>query len=381
MSEKKQNTLIIGGGVIGLATGWQLARSGLSVTIFEAAQAGASTSRAGAGMLAPNAEAIFEEEELLKHNRHSLSLLYPFLEELQEDTNLPVPSINHRGSLLVALDQDDRRALERLYRFRKEIGLEVEWLTGTEIREMEPLLSPRTIAGLKLGEDCEIDNVKLIYALKDAFVRVGGELKEHSPVEEVLMENGKPRGIYVNGSFHEGNNLLVAAGSYSSQIKGVPEGILPPLRPVKGQIVELESTEECDLSRMVRSPRIYLVPKDTGRLLVGATSEEKGFDTTVTAGGVWYVLDEGWRTVPGIYELPKTMDMAGLRPTTPDHRPVMGPAEGYNSLFLATGFFRHGFLLMPLAAYGISGQIMDREQPVIPDCFLPERFSKNRQAT
>lgn len=384
MTNKLNNSLniaVIGGGVIGLSAGWQLLRHGHSVSIYESGKAGASTSRAGAGMIAPNAEAVFEEEELLVHNRKSLELFKPLLKELAEDSGIDVPTINNRGSLMVALDQDDRRVLQRLYKFRKSIGLSAEWLSGTEAREREPLLSPKIIAGLWLEEDCEINNILLLEALKKAFLNRGGKLLEFNPVNEVKINENKVEAVNAKDGLQQFDRVIIAAGSYSGEIKGIGKDLLPPLRPVKGQIIELNSSDECTLSHMIRSPRIYLVPKDDGRLLLGATSEEKGFDTSVTAGGLWYLLDEGWQTVPGIYELSKSDDMAGLRPSTPDHRPVIGPCSSIEGLCFATGFFRHGFLLMPLAAYGLAEFISNREQSVIPDCFLPARFDTKNVET
>lgn len=369
-----QKIAIAGGGIIGLATGWQLLRQGADVTIFDKGIAGNDTSRVGGGMIAPNAEASFEETELLQMNRLSLDLFKNMLDELALDSGEDPPLLNNRGTLLVAVDQDDNRVLKRLYNFRQEAGLEVIRLSGSEAREKEPLLSPRIISALWLQEDCEINNLQLISSLRKAFINRGGVLTEKEAVIRVTHSNGQITGLESENKQYAFDHVLIAAGSYSASIEGLPDDLMPSLRPVKGQIITLQQTEECSLQTMIRSPRIYILPKDDGRLLVGATSEEKGFDTTVTAGNIWYLLDEGRQTVPAIHECPKITDDAGLRPATPDHKPVIGFSNSLTGISIATGFFRHGFLLAPLTAYCLSHKILGKEQYPLPACFLPRRF-------
>ncbi|MDX1619240.1 MAG: glycine oxidase ThiO, partial [Balneolaceae bacterium] len=340
---------IVGGGVIGLGIGWQLLRRGVKVTLFDKDRAGQAASRVAGGMLAPSAEVGFEEITLMRFGQESLRLYPQFLDELAEDAG-EVPELDPCGTLMVGVDRDDTEQLKRLFDFRKELELSVEMLTGTEAREREPLLSPNVVSAVWLPDDAEIDNRKLVQALKEAFVALGGELMEEDSVTELLHDNGRVQGLETQSGRYTFDAVVAAAGCWTAGIKGVPEEINPPIRPVKGQIITLESTEECDLKGTIRSPRMYLVPKKDGTLRLGATSEEKGFDTTPTAGGQKELLEDGWEAVPSIFDLPLLETEAGLRPASRDHEPVIGESD-LDGLFYATGHYRHGILLTPVTVY------------------------------
>ena len=371
------NIAIIGGGIIGLALGWQLSRRGAKVTIYERGEAGQQASRAAAGMLAPYAEVGFEEIELMKLGRESLRLYPRFLGELSEDAP-HVPKFDQCGTLLIGTDRDDTEYLRRLYAFREKLELTVQLITGTEAREREPLLSPRVVSAVWLPDDAQIDNRQLIQSLKQAFLACGGRLKEHSLVEEVTCSGRAAKGILTESGRFECDAVVVAAGSWSGQIAGIPGPSVQPVRPVKGQIITLQKTGECDLQGIVRSPRMYLVPKEDGTIRLGATSEEKGFDTVPTAGGVKELLEESWEAVPSIYDLPLMEITAGLRPASRDHAPIIGQS-GADGLFYATGHYRHGILLTPATVYALTDEILNRDIPNILHPFRPNRFQKNRK--
>ncbi len=370
--EKKN--YIIGGGIIGLAVGWQLARAGKNVEIYECNSAGKSASWVAAGMLAPYAEAYFEGLELFELCKESLSLYSKFLDELNEDSGTTI-SLDKCGTLIIGFNRDDIERLQRLYNFYLQNQFPVYWLDGEEARQIEPLLSPKTIVAIWIPDEAQIDNRALIEALKIAFIKRGGQIYENSLVEEVKLNNGKVAGIKVNNSILNTSNSIVilAAGSWSKKIIGISEELLPPVRPVKGQIISLSMNESYKLTHIIRAPDVYLSPKSDGRLLVGASSEEKGFDLNPTAGEVMWLLRRAWEAIPVVYELAITELNVGLRPGSRDNAPIIGQSKIEN-LYFATGHYRHGILLTPVTAYGmkeliISNTIVDFIKP-----FLPSRF-------
>lgn len=365
---------IIGGGIIGLGIGWQLQRRGVEVTLFEKNGVGQQASRAAAGMLAPYAEVGFEEVELMRLGQESLQLYPKFLDELAEDAR-GVPELDRCGTLMIGIDRDDTEHLKRLYDFREELELRVEMITGTEAREREPLLSPNVVSAVWLPDDGQIDNRKLIESLSRAFTNCGGELLEQHPVTKIDVVNGTLGGLQTESGTFRFDGIVLAAGCWSGSIEGIPKKILPPIRPVKGQIITLEKTRECDLKGTVRSPRMYLVPKKDGTLRLGATSEEKGFDTTPTAGGQKELLEDGWEAVPAIYDLPLVETIAGLRPASRDHAPVIGETD-LKGFYCATGHYRHGILLTPVTVYNFVEEIIEQTVTETLQPFRPQRFNE-----
>jgi glycine oxidase len=349
MITKSYSTLIIGGGIIGLSIGWQLARRGVSVCIIERGTAGHAASWAAAGMLAPQAEVGFEEEAFLKFGEKSLALYPQFLSELKEDSATDV-LLDRCGTMMVGIDRDDAAYLKRLYDFRRGLGLAVEWLGGSAARDREPYLSPKIVSAVWLPNDAQIDNRALVTALKTAFVNRGGVLYENTPVENIGITSSTATHVITPSGEIYAKQIVVAAGCWSRQVEGIEESMRPAVRPVKGQILNVSMTSSCELSHVVRSPRVYLAPKSDNRLVIGATSEEMGFDVSPTAGGVMDLLRDGWELVPSIYELPLNDIRVGLRPATPDHEPLLGES-GIAGLLYATGHYRHGILLAPVTAY------------------------------
>ncbi|SMO34674.1 glycine oxidase ThiO [Fodinibius sediminis] len=367
------NIGIIGGGIIGLGIGWQLVRRGQDVTLFERDTIGEGASRAAAGMLAPYAEVGFEEVPLMEFSRKSLHLYPQLLDELSEQVE-EAPVFDQCGTMMAGIDRDDTEYLKRLYDFRRELNLSVELLTGTEAREREPLLSPNVVSALWLPEDAQVDNRKLLHKMKEAFEGAGGVLKEHTAVRKVQVDGSMITGLRTGKEAFEFDNVVLAAGCWSQQIGGIPGPIRPPVRPVKGQIITLEKTDDCPLKGTVRSPRMYMVPKEDGTIRLGATSEEKGFDTRPTAGGQKELLEHGWEMVPSIFDLPFVEVMAGLRPASRDHRPVLGESD-INGLYYATGHYRHGILMAPVTIYAMVEEILNEDGSELLNPFRPQRFN------
>lgn len=368
------SVIIVGGGTIGLATGFELERRDISTTIFEKENAGRGTSYRAAGMLAPDAEIEFEERELYDLNRESLRRWPDFARRVEEASG---QSVDYRddGTLIVADDRDSAEALERLYTFQRKQGLTVDWLTGEEAREIEPFLAPRLSAAVFAPSDHQVDNRRLVDALRTAFQTEGGTLHEQTPVRAVVPSEETPAIVTADGERAEADHIVVAAGVWSRTLDGLESESLPPIRPVKGQALQLRRERPFDLNHVVRGPEAYLAPKSNGRIVVGATSEEKGFDTSVTAGGLYELLEGAWEVVPGIQELAVEETWAGLRPASRDHAPLVGPTRA-PGVHMATGHYRHGVLLTPVTAEEMARLIQTGETSAWIEPFSPTRFSE-----
>ena len=373
-----KNVIIIGGGVVGLGIGWQLAKAGASVTIYERDRAGRAASWAAAGMLAPLAEAHTEEPELLNLGCEGLSLYPQWVETLEADVGMCI-GYRAEGTLIVGLETDDTDQLRHLYEAQQHLSLDVRWLSGREAREIEPALSPRVTATIHCATDYQVDNRLMVEALQRAYQASGGVLHENFPIERIATENGVATGVQMRDGLHEADVVVLAAGCWSAQIDGLPDTIMPPVRPVKGQMLALQMEAGIDIKTVIRTVRaryptsVYLVPRSDGRLIVGATSEEMGFDTRLTVGGMFELLRGAWEAVPGVYELPVLETWAGLRPGSRDNAPILGKTPIENLIY-ATGHYRNGILLTPITAYEITKLILTGETSETIAPFQLDRF-------
>jgi glycine oxidase len=367
-----RRVIIVGAGIIGLATGRELSRLGHDVTIFERGEAGREASFLAAGMLAADAEIGFEEIELYRLSRESLDRWPEYARRLTLDTGIDV-DYRSDGTLTVANDPDSAAALRRMYDFQREQGVDVSWLSGAEALEIEPFLTPRLTGAVLAAADHQVDNRLVIEALKEAFLKDGGTLNEGRAVSAVGPDSVAPSVTLEDGSRMSGDVVVLAAGSWSRQIGGKEPEMKPPVRPVKGQILELATEAPFDLRFVVRGPKAYLAPKSDGRLVVGATSEEMGFDQRVTAGGVYRLLEGAWEIVPGIYDLPLTDTGAGLRPGTRDNDPILGWSEA-PGVYYTTGHFRHGIVQTVITAQEAAREIGSEYRSDWFAHFRPGRF-------
>jgi glycine oxidase len=368
------DAIVIGGGVIGLATGWRLSQRGLEVLVLDRDAAGTGTTHVAAGMLAPVSEADPAEEPLLRLGIASAGVYPAFVEELREATGVD-PGYLACGTLMVARDRDEGEALVRHHELRTALGLGVERALPGAARSLEPALAPSLRLALHLPDDHSIDPRRLVSALSAA---VRSAFRPGSAVASIEIREDRVTGVALaNGTRLVSEHVIVAAGPWSGQIGGLPDEVLVPIRPVKGQILRLHDPAGPGLlTRVLRMPPAYLVPRGDGRYVLGATMEERGFDTTVTAGAVFELLRDASELVPGISELVIDELSAGLRPGTPDNGPVIGPGA-IPGLHWATGHYRNGVLLAPLTAEIVAAQIVGGPPPdgVPLDAFAPERFA------
>jgi glycine oxidase len=359
MSEK-QDVIVVGGGVIGLASAWRLAQQGLSVAVLERGRPGAGATHVSAGMLAPVTEAEFGDEPVLEERLAAAGAWPGFAAELAEAGGVDC-GYRRNGCLSVALDADELADVRRHHDFRLELGLSADWLLPSACRELEPALSTRTAGGSFTPDDGEVDPRMLTAALLAALDHEGVPVRPDTEVIAAQLEGDRLTGVRTaDGTTHPAGLVVLAAGCWSGSCSWLPESARPAVRPVKGQIVRLHGpADEPVIERTIRTPEVYVVPRATGEVVVGATVEERGFDTTVTAGAVHELLREAYRAVPELAELEFVEASAGLRPGTPDNVPIV--AHGLlDGLVIATGHYRNGILLAPTAAERVAGLVAER---------------------
>ncbi|WP_328839707.1 glycine oxidase ThiO [Streptomyces europaeiscabiei] len=371
------DVLVVGGGIIGLVTAWRAARRGFATAVVDPAPGGGAA-QVAAGMLAAVTELHYGEQTLLGLNLESARRYPDFAAELTEATGLDL-GYRRSGTLAVALDADDRAHLRELHALQRRSGLDSEWLSGRDCRRLEPMLAPGVRGGLRVDGDHQIDPRRLSRALVAACERAG-VVFHRTWAEELSVVRERAAGVRAgDGDRLSAGQVVLAAGSLSGRLAGVPDDVLPPVRPVKGQVLRLTVPKPYApfLSRtvraVVRGSHVYLVPRENGELVVGATSEEQGWDTTVTAGGVYELLRDAHELVPGITELPLTETRAGLRPASPDNAPLLGPS-GLDGLILATGHHRNGVLLTPVTGDVLAHVLTTGELPAEARDFTPLRF-------
>jgi glycine oxidase len=379
---------VVGGGVIGLSIAWRAAQQGKQVLVADP-QPGRGATHAAAGMLTPIAEAAYAEREIFGLGQDSLRRYPGFVAELEAATGLPT-GFCQTGTLQVAYDADDQAVLAETQVLQESFGVHLQQLTARECRAAEPMLDPSVRGGLLAPDDGSIDPRLLAKALLQGVEDAGARLaRQH--VTEIICLGGRVAGIRLaDDSVVNAPWVVLAAGWQSAQIPGLPDGIAPPVRPVKGQIMRLRTTAvtaaaglppgllQRTVRGIVRGCSVYLVPRESGELVVGATQEELGCDTTVTAGGVWELLRDARTLVPGITELEVVDMVAGLRPGTPDNAPVLGPSE-LPGLVLATGHFRAGVLLAPVTADTVAAFLRTGTPHPSWRPFAPGRFPARGQ--
>ncbi|MCU1605041.1 MAG: thiO [Modestobacter sp.] len=365
---------VAGGGLIGLSVAWRAAQRGLSVTVVDDAP-GTGASAAAAGMLAPVTEAAYGEETLLRLCQASLQRYPAFVAEVEAAGGLPV-GLRTAGTLVVGFDADDVRELDALHDYQRELGLAAERLTPRATRQREPSLTPRVRGGLAVAGDHSVDGRALHAGLTAAATDAGvGFVRDR--IAGVGVSGGRATGLELaGGGTVDAGTVVLALGAQSAGLPGVPP---LPVRPVKGQILRLAGAEGLlsgTVRALVRGRHVYVVPYGVGGLIVGATVEDRGFDPTVTAGGVHDLLHDAIEVVPGVTELELVETLARWRPGTADNAPLLGPSA-LPGLVLATGHYRNGVLLTPVTGEVVAELLATGELPELAAPFTADRFGRS----
>jgi glycine oxidase len=372
-SSHAYDVLIIGGGIIGCSIAWRLAQVGVRVTVLDRGEPGAQASSAAAGMLAPVSEMV-EPESFSALCVASRSLYSHFAAEIEESSG---HSVGYRrdGTLLVALNEEQERELAEVCRAQTAQGFILQAMTATEVHAREAGLAPQVRSGLFVPDDHWVDNERLMRGLVVACQRAGVRLEPGHAVYEFHTQGSRIESVSAGpGSRFSAHTYVLAAGCWSGEIAGQLEA---PLIPCRGQMMEFEVGRE--LPFVVRAGIHYLVPRPQGRLVLGTTSEYRGFEKAVTAQGLLSILAGAARLAPAVSEHRFLRAWAGLRPDTPDHLPILGYGTIENLVF-ATGHFRNGILLAPVTAEIISDLILKRTTSRSLEACRPTRFREIRRS-
>ncbi len=380
---------VVGAGVVGLSVAWRLAGRGALVDLFDAGDVPGgrphAASWASAGFLAPNVDLPATPRPLDVLNRRSAARWPAFAAELAEASGIDV-ALRREGTLIVALgdalgdalDGADARALRASYdAHAADPALTQRWLDADEVAALEPALARTVAAARWSGDDVQVDNRRVLEALAIAARRAGVRPHPRTPVSLDLADagdGGAPRVVRPDDSTAY-DTVLVAAGAWSGALPGLPAPLPPPVRPVAGQMLALRMPPDAPLLRhVVLTPDVYLVPRRDGRLLVGATTEERGFDAPLTAGGIHTLLAGVRRALPAADALPLGELWSGLRPASPDGAPLLGWLSP--RVAIAAGHHRNGILLAPVTADAMAALLLGEPPPDwLPD-FAPDRFAR-----
>jgi glycine oxidase len=372
---KKFDAAIAGGGVIGGAIALELARAGLSVALFDRQQPGQEASWASAGILSPAPESP-GMVAMVPLGKTSLALYPEFIAQVEEISGKST-GFRPKGTMEALFSHDAKAKLSTIIALHHGLGLRAEPLRGDDAREMEPMLSEEVEAAVLRPDEASVDNRLLTAAILEAAGRSGAEIFPGNGARAIWRDDNRCAGLILQNERVEAKWTIIAAGCFSAAI----EGIAPyaPVRPAKGQMVALRA-DDLKMERVLWSERIYLVPRNDGRIVAGATVEYEGFDKRTTAGGIEKILAAAIDLAPRLANARIDETWAGLRPDSPDHLPILGPVD-VEGLLMATGHFRSGILLTPVTGRLVREWITLQRVSVDWDRFSPLRFQDVMSAT
>jgi glycine oxidase len=368
---KTSNVLIIGGGVIGLSIARSLRRLGISkITVLERGKSGQESSFAAAGMLAPNAETE-EADEFTEFCAKSLSLYSDFAGELFDETGVDI-ELDKNGTLYLAFSENDSEEIRHRYKWQKRAGLQVELLTAQETRRAEPFVSPDVRESLFFPNDWQVENRRLLSALRRYAELNDIKIFENVEIANLIIENKKAVGAATETEKYFGETVVIATGAWTSLIKA--DGFaLPSVKPIRGQMMSFQTAKRL-FNKVIYSPRGYIVPRADGRILVGATVEDVGFDKTLTDVGIEFLRETALEISPSLGNLEISEKWAGLRPASIDGLPILGATPEIGNAIIATAHYRNGILLAPITAKIIAEKIAANIESRYLEIFSSRRF-------
>jgi glycine oxidase len=372
---KNFEAVIAGGGLIGGAIALELALAGVRVAVFEQGAPGREASWAGAGILSPAPESP-ATIPLVPLGKASMALYPDFVARVEEISAQDV-GFRAKGTLEALFSRDAPRELSTHVALHHGWGLQAEAISAEDARELEPALSPELDAAVLRPDEASVDNRVLTHAVLQAARKSGADIFTQREVQGVWREKQRCAGLLLENEKVSAQWTIIAAGSFSATIAGVDT--YAPVRPAKGQMISLRP-ERVKIERVLWSDKIYLVPRNDGRILAGATVEYVGFDKKVTAGALEKILNGAIELAPDLAHARVEETWAGLRPDSPDHLPILGPTD-IDGLLIATGHFRSGILLTPITAQLIREWVTEQRVSADWERFSPLRFVEARKET
>ncbi|HEY2071750.1 MAG TPA: glycine oxidase ThiO [Rhizomicrobium sp.] len=362
--------VIIGAGIAGLSLGWRLAQSGAKVTVLERAQPGQGATIASAGLIAPTSENDDEDNALSRFSRASAALWPAFAAEVEEVSRHRI-GFHAEGTLLIAKSDADAQRLAN--RAKGVSGARL--LNTAEARAMEPMLDEGIAGALFDPDEAQVDNRAVGLALARAFIRAGGSLQANEAVVRLEVEKGKVLGAVTPFGVHRADAYVLAAGAWTGRIDGMPAEIVPPIVPVKGEMIALAPNAGGVVpGHVIWGNGVYLVPRH-GQIFVGATSSRSGFDTSLTDEAANWLRSGAEGLMPLLAGWSQAEHWAGLRPGTPDDLPIVGETA-VEGIYVAGGQFRNGILLAPAMAEALRSLILERRASIDISAFDSRRFTK-----
>jgi glycine oxidase len=365
--------VVIGAGVAGLSIGWRLAEAGTEIVVLERAQPGRGATWAAGGMIAATAEHADDATPEAHFAARAAAMWPDFARAIEEKSGRSV-SYRRDGSLLVASTPARFEELAA----RKTAGTSM--LGAAEARHLEPLLAETIAGALFAPDDAQVDNRALGLALAHALVNAGGTLQTNEAVVRFEVAGGRVEGARTPFRVHQADAFVLAAGAWSGEIGGLPREVVPPVVPVKGEMIAFRPAERAALpTRLLWGDDVYLIPRGD-RLFVGATATREGFDTTVTDAAANELADRATSLVPALSHWQFVEQWAGLRPGSPDDLPILGEAA-IPGLYIAGGQYRNGILFAPAIADALQSLILEHRSPPDIRAFDPKRFAGHGLAT
>jgi glycine oxidase len=372
---KTYDVVIAGGGIIGGAIAFELARRNASVLVLDRQSPGQEASWAAAGMLSPAPDSV-DAIPLVPLARASLEIYPEFIAAVEEASGEKCGYRPH-GSMEVFFGHDAERKLSTLVALHHGLGIHTELLRREEAFELEPHLNRELRAAALLRFEAAVDNRALTHAVMRAAEACGAHIRPGCAAEALLCAAGRCSGVRASGERIDAAHVVIAAGCFSAGIEGAVQ--YAPVRPVRGQMVALRS-ERAELGHVIRSEHGYIVPRGRGLFVAGSTLENAGFEKRVTPRGIEGILNMVLEIAPDLAGAEIVETWCGLRPDTPDHLPLLG-ATDVEGLTIATGHYRNGILLTPITAKLVADWLTERQTAVSWDAFSPMRFSDRTQST
>ena len=367
--------LIIGGGIIGLSIAWRLIGIGKKVIIIDKKNLGKEASWAAAGMLSGRLDLKPCEKKLLPIFEKSHLAWPKFAEELENKSGKSI-GYKKEGTLRVACDLHEEKKLKNNYDFLKNNKVNITWLSGDKIRDKEPYVSNNVLSGFFSPDDHHVNNRYILDALITILKKNKNNciFKENTEVEKIITNKNQVIGVKTNNEIIKTKEIIVCSGAWTSKIKNI-EIKEVPIRPVKGQMLCLKVPKNISLLKHILwRENVYLVPRNNSDLIIGATEEEMGYDKSLTVGGIYNLLKIAREVLPAIEDLSIVESWSGLRPTSRDDAPIIGPSKKLKGLIYATGHHKNGILLAPLTSSVIKNYYLNGNIGNDFNNFEPGRF-------